>query len=197
MTRTGCVMQLDRIGAALRYVARPVPEPGPGELRVRVLACGVCRTDLHMIDGEVPANLPIVPGHEIVGRVEALGEGEGHYGRRPYRHSLARRDLRRLSLLPLRPGESLRPPRIYRRGARRRLRHARGRRCTLPSGDSFRPGRDRGRAAALCRTDRLPVVDNGGGGQADRALWLRRIGAHHCAGRTLARARTLRLHPSR
>lgn len=67
-------MQLDRIGAALRYVERPVPEPGPGELRVRVLACGVCRTDLHVIDGEVPANLPIVPGHEIVGRVEALGE---------------------------------------------------------------------------------------------------------------------------
>jgi propanol-preferring alcohol dehydrogenase len=75
MTRTSFVMQLDRIGAALRYVERPVPEPGPGELRVRVLACGVCRTDLHMIDGEVPANLPIVPGHEIVGRVEALGEG--------------------------------------------------------------------------------------------------------------------------
>jgi propanol-preferring alcohol dehydrogenase len=75
MTRTSFVMQLDRIGAALRYVERPVPEPGSGELRVRVLACGVCRTDLHVIDGEVPANLPIVPGHEIVGRVEALGEG--------------------------------------------------------------------------------------------------------------------------
>jgi propanol-preferring alcohol dehydrogenase len=75
MTRTSFVMQLDRIGAALRYVERPVPEPGPDELRVHVLACGVCRTDLHVIDGEVPANLPIVPGHEIVGRVEALGEG--------------------------------------------------------------------------------------------------------------------------
>ncbi|MBY8826519.1 zinc-dependent alcohol dehydrogenase family protein [Hephaestia sp. CMS5P-6] len=67
-------MQLDRVGAALRRVERPMPQPGPGELRVRVLACGVCRTDLHVIDGEVPANLPIVPGHEIVGRVEALGD---------------------------------------------------------------------------------------------------------------------------
>jgi propanol-preferring alcohol dehydrogenase len=75
MTRTSIVMQLDRIGAALRRTERAVPEPGPGELRVLVLACGVCRTDLHVIDGEVPANLPIIPGHEIVGRVEALGEG--------------------------------------------------------------------------------------------------------------------------
>jgi propanol-preferring alcohol dehydrogenase len=75
MARTSIVMQLDRVGAALRRVERPIPEPGPGELRVRVLACGVCRTDLHVIDGEVPANLPIVPGHEIVGRVEALGQG--------------------------------------------------------------------------------------------------------------------------
>ncbi|WP_255586447.1 zinc-dependent alcohol dehydrogenase family protein [Hephaestia mangrovi] len=74
MTGTSIVMQLDRVGAALRRVERPMPQPGPGELRVRVLACGVCRTDLHVIDGEVPANLPIVPGHEIVGRVEALGD---------------------------------------------------------------------------------------------------------------------------
>jgi len=75
MSATNVVMQLDTIGAALRRVERPIPEPGPGELRVRVVACGVCRTDLHVIDGEVPAMLPIVPGHEIVGRVEALGQG--------------------------------------------------------------------------------------------------------------------------
>ncbi len=51
-----------------------VPEPGPGELRIRVLACGVCRTDLHVVDGELPdPKIPIVPGHEIVGTVDAFG----------------------------------------------------------------------------------------------------------------------------
>ena len=55
---------------------RPEPEPGPGEIRVRIEACGVCRTDLHVVDGELPdPKLPIVPGHEIVGRIEAAGEG--------------------------------------------------------------------------------------------------------------------------
>jgi propanol-preferring alcohol dehydrogenase len=54
----------------------PRPVPGPGEVLVRVAACGVCRTDLHLVDGEVqPGRLPIVPGHEIVGRVESLGAG--------------------------------------------------------------------------------------------------------------------------
>ncbi len=55
---------------------RPDPEPGPGQVRVRIEACGVCRTDLHVVDGELPnPKLPIVPGHEIVGRVDAVGEG--------------------------------------------------------------------------------------------------------------------------
>ena len=54
----------------------PLPAPGPGQLRVRVAACGVCRTDLHVADGELPRpKLPLVLGHEVVGRVEALGEG--------------------------------------------------------------------------------------------------------------------------
>lgn len=55
---------------------RPLPAPGAGELRLRVEACGVCRTDLHVVDGELTRpRLPIVPGHEIVGRVEAVGAG--------------------------------------------------------------------------------------------------------------------------
>lgn len=60
----------------LELERRNIPEPGPGELRLRVLACAVCRTDLHIVDGELPLPvLPIVPGHEIVGVVEAIGPG--------------------------------------------------------------------------------------------------------------------------
>ncbi|MBC7283779.1 zinc-dependent alcohol dehydrogenase family protein, partial [Hoeflea sp.] len=55
---------------------RPDPQPGPGDIRIRVEACAVCRTDLHVVDGELPGTkLPIVPGHEIVGMVEAVGQG--------------------------------------------------------------------------------------------------------------------------
>jgi propanol-preferring alcohol dehydrogenase len=68
-------MQLERPGEPLRMVERPVPTPGPGELLVEVAACGICRTDLHVVDGDIQGPLPIVPGHEIVGRIRALGEG--------------------------------------------------------------------------------------------------------------------------
>lgn len=69
-------MLLRRPGAALEWTELPDREPGAGEIRVRILACGVCRTDLHVVDGELShAKLPIVPGHEIVGRIEALGAG--------------------------------------------------------------------------------------------------------------------------
>lgn len=60
----------------LRLVERPDPEPAPGEIRVRVSVCGVCRTDLHVVEGDLPAErTPLVPGHQIVGRVDALGKG--------------------------------------------------------------------------------------------------------------------------
>jgi len=69
-------MLLEQIGQPLQLRELPEPQAGPGELRVKVLACGVCRTDLHVVDGELPeVPLPIIPGHEIVGRVDALGEG--------------------------------------------------------------------------------------------------------------------------
>jgi propanol-preferring alcohol dehydrogenase len=69
-------MVLRKIGGPLELVDLPDPEPRSGEIRVRVAACGVCRTDLHVHDGELPNPvLPIVPGHEIVGRVDALGDG--------------------------------------------------------------------------------------------------------------------------
>jgi alcohol dehydrogenase, propanol-preferring len=75
MTRRMRAMQIDAAGAPLRPVERDLPEPGAGELLIEVAACGVCRTDLHIADGELEGPLPIVPGHEIVGRVAALGEG--------------------------------------------------------------------------------------------------------------------------
>ena len=69
-------MVLNAIGAPLEWTERPDPRPGPGEIRVRVAACAVCRTDLHVVDGDLPSpRLPIIPGHEIVGRIDALGPG--------------------------------------------------------------------------------------------------------------------------
>lgn len=68
-------MQLDTPGQPLRLVERPIPEPEAGQVRIAVTACGVCRTDLHLADGDIRGRLPIVPGHEIVGRVEAVGDG--------------------------------------------------------------------------------------------------------------------------
>jgi alcohol dehydrogenase, propanol-preferring len=71
-------MVLDAPGAPLREAELPAPEPGPGQVLVAVDACGVCRTDLHVVDGELPdPKLPLVPGHQIVGRVV---EGGARFG---------------------------------------------------------------------------------------------------------------------
>ena len=69
-------MVLKKPGAALEWTELSDREPGPGQIRVKVLACGVCRTDLHVLDGELPdPKVPITPGHEIVGRIDAFGAG--------------------------------------------------------------------------------------------------------------------------
>jgi alcohol dehydrogenase, propanol-preferring len=69
-------MVLEQPSTPLVMRERPLPAPGPGEVLVEVSACGVCRTDLHVVDNELPdVRCPIVPGHEIVGRVAALGAG--------------------------------------------------------------------------------------------------------------------------
>ena len=69
-------MVLKKIGAALEWTDLADPQPGPGEIRVKVSACGVCRTDLHVVDGELPdPKVPIIPGHEIVGRIDLIGAG--------------------------------------------------------------------------------------------------------------------------
>ncbi len=76
MKRRMHAMLLDRPGIPLRLVDLPVPQPGSGELLIAVEACGVCRTDLHLVDGELPqSRIPVIPGHEIVGRVALLGDG--------------------------------------------------------------------------------------------------------------------------
>ena len=67
-------MILQRYGEPLVLMDRPDPQPSATEVRVRVAACGVCRTDLHVVDGELPdRTLPIIPGHEIVGRIDRIG----------------------------------------------------------------------------------------------------------------------------
>ncbi len=67
-------MVLNEVRQPLTWQERPDPAPDHGEIRIAVTACGVCRTDLHVVDGELPRpKLPIIPGHEIVGRIDAIG----------------------------------------------------------------------------------------------------------------------------
>ena len=67
-------MVLKKIGTDLEWTELADPQPGPDEIRVKVAACGVCRTDLHVVDGELPdPQVPIIPGHEIVGRIDKIG----------------------------------------------------------------------------------------------------------------------------
>ena len=69
-------MVLKKLGSALEWTEIADRQPGQGQIRVKVTACGVCRTDLHVVDGELPdQKLPIIPGHEIVGRIDAIGAG--------------------------------------------------------------------------------------------------------------------------
>jgi alcohol dehydrogenase, propanol-preferring len=67
-------------GQPLRLEELPIPKPGPGQLLLRVAACGICRTDLHIVDGELTdPKLPLIPGHQIVGRVVEEGPGESRF----------------------------------------------------------------------------------------------------------------------
>ncbi len=73
-------MVLEEAGQPLVYREVPVPRPGPGQILVRVHACGVCRTDLHIVDGELPdPKLPLIIGHEIAGEVAETGEGVAQF----------------------------------------------------------------------------------------------------------------------
>ncbi len=73
-------MVMERPGAALRHREVPIPTPGPGQLLVRIDACAVCRTDLHVMDGELTdPKLPLIPGHEMIGRVMEMGADTGRF----------------------------------------------------------------------------------------------------------------------
>ena len=73
-------MVLDRPGLPLRLAELPRPAPGPAQVRLRVAACAVCRTDLHVVDGELAQpKLPLIPGHQVVGVVEARGRGAARF----------------------------------------------------------------------------------------------------------------------
>lgn len=73
-------MVLEKVKERLRAVERATPSPGRGEVLVKVRACAICRTDLHVVDGELPdPKLPLIPGHEIVGTVAERGEGAGRF----------------------------------------------------------------------------------------------------------------------
>ena len=76
MSGTMRAMVLQSIGQPLVAERRALPVPGSGQVRVRVQACAVCRTDLHVVDGELPdPKVPVIPGHEIVGTITAHGPG--------------------------------------------------------------------------------------------------------------------------
>ena len=68
-------------GGPLRWIDKPPPQPGPGQVRVKVRACGVCRTDLHLAEGDLaPRRHGVVPGHEVVGVVDLVGDGCARFG---------------------------------------------------------------------------------------------------------------------
>src|SRR5438046_9395935 len=74
--KTMRAMVLEAPGQPLQPKEVAVPQPDPGQVLLRIHACGVCRTDLHIVDGELPnPALPLIPGHEIVGRVVQVGDG--------------------------------------------------------------------------------------------------------------------------
>ena len=152
---------MDRAGKRLELRDVPPPAPAAGQLLLRVRACGVCRTDLHIVDGELPAPeaaaRPRAPDRRPRRRREARGSRPGARVGVP----VARLDLRHLPLLPLRPREPLRRRAVHRLRHRRRLRRARGRRRALLLPASRRLRRRAGRAAPLRGPDRLPVAAAG------------------------------------
>ena len=138
-------------GQPLQARELPDPTPAPGQLRIRVSACAVCRTDLHLRDAEIEApKLPVILGHQIVGRTDD--------GRRVGVPWLGWTD-GSCRYCDERPREPVRRGPLHRTRHRRRLRAADRRRRALLPGDPRGDLRHPGRAAAVRRADRLPGAD--------------------------------------
>ena len=126
-------MVLERIApmetSPLRLAEVPMPEPGPGEVRMKVHCCGVCRTDLHVIEGDLPQQkMPVIPGHQIVGTVDKLGPGcRAAASVATDRARLAPLDLRPVPVLHHGARKPLRVGPLHRLSGRRRLRRVRRR----------------------------------------------------------------------
>ena len=177
-------MVFEKVGQPL--MARDVapPRPNDNEVLIRVAACAVCRTDLHIIDGELAQpKLPLILGHEIVGRVEAVGANVNTIqDRRSRRHSMARMDVRRMQILHNGPRKSLRSRALHRLHNRWRLRGIHCRRCAILFSYS-RKYEDVAAAPLLCAgLIGYRSLPKNRGCEATRHLWFRRGGPHHCAG---------------
>ena len=158
-------MVLTRLAAGrLDAVERAVPEPPTGHVRIQVRACGVCRTDLHVVDGELPRH----PRADRAGprnrrRRRAVGDGvDGLPAGRPRRRPVARLLVRRSASTAAAGARTCAPMRaIHRLPHRRRVCGVHGRRCTLHLQAAGRLQRRRGSAAAVRRADRLSCVPHG------------------------------------
>ena len=193
-------MRAQVLTAARRPLAAaelPAPRPGPQQVLIAVRACAVCRTDLHVVDGELARS-------EIAARARARdhrhdrrkgGRGRPFRGRRPGRRAVARLDLRGLRILPQRPREFVRPRAFtgYQiDGGYAELTVADQRYCFAIDP---RLRRRRGGAADVRRADRLPHAAHGRRCAAGRDLRLRRRRPHRRAGHPPPRPPAVRVHP--
>ena len=192
-------MVLNKPRTPLLWTELPDRQPGSGEIRVKVLACGVCRTDLHVVDGELPSpKSPIIPGHEIVGRIDAIGAGvEGlslgdRVGIPWLGHtcgvcSFCRLQRENLCDDPLFTG--------YTRDGGFATAAIADARFAFPLGET---GSDVSLAPLLvCRSDRLAFTGHRRRRQKGRALRIRRSRPHHRAGREVAGPIGVWLHAAR
>ena len=182
-------MVLGGPGAPLQATELERPTPGHGQLLLRVLACGVCRTDLHIVDGELTAT-------EAPARARSPDRRSSR-GRTTPRRAVARLDVRCVPFLHERAREPVRSGALHRLRPRRRLRRVGRRRRALLLPDPGRLRRPRGCAAPLRGTDRLPRTPARRRRRATRAVRLRFGRSHRRAGRPRRGTARLRDHARR
>ena len=192
-------MILGRSPGGLHSETMDLPPASAGEVRGRVLACGVCRTDLHLVDGETARpDAACRSGARGGGGRRGSGAGRrAHPARAAFRRALAWLDLRRVPLLQRGPGESLRERAVHRLSPPRRLRGGNPGRRALLRADPRRLFRRTRRSVAVRRPHRLSQLEAGRGGRASRDLRIRRRGPHRRPGGPDAKSGRLCFCPSR